>query len=906
MTMSATHHNRIIVSIIYLFLLLTAAYAEEVTVTGTVSDGSGVPVMNANVSFFLNTREFRAVTGTDGRYSVRITGYYSDVAGEFSAGTPYPNPFDNSVNIPFIINTDGDVMLTVYNLSGEKVRVIVFPDVAPGSYNAIWDGCGANNAPVSAGLYIYALTFKGRSYSGRLVKSATSGSLSSGNGLEPVMLPPAVPLPQSTLRFPVIAEVTATDYYPVRLTDITLARDTVIDFVLKQKNPMPFTVAGNHIARFGDGEYNPMILKGINLGSSPPGYFPGEIAYAITPETYERWIERIVDAGFNTIRVYTLHPPVFYEKLAEYNQRHQERPLLLFQGIWLEEIEDGSDPLAYDLIRRRSAFSSEISEVIDCINGNADIAFRYGKAYGIYRTDVSQWTAGYIIGREVAPQEIDSTNKFHPGMASYSGTRFSISSGTTAEAFIAEMLDRVAVFEEQKYSVSRPVSFSSWPTLDPLEHPTEIFTDEDVASFDITKISRNGGPGLFASYHAYPYYPNFISQQPSYLGFSDSQGPNSYLGYLTAMKNHYSSMPLVIAEFGVPSSWGSAHQSYSSMHHGGYSERQQGEKNMRMMHNMLDAGCAGGFMFAWMDEWFKRTWIVLYQEAYGVGSGPSTVPTRQLWHNETSPEQCFGLLAFDQKETAPFIPYNTDQPAGPVSSVRATHDEGFLYLEITASADLTPSDEFMVAFDTYLGNTGELTLPGGATLGNRAEFLLTFALEDDTALHHVTQAYDMNGLTVRFNLTDPAVQKFRSTTTDGDPWKVMRWINDGFELTYHDIGKVPLEHAATFTGGNRAAVAWDGRKINIRLPWTMLHFFDPTQMTVNDGAVSYDGGYNFEIITAQSDGIAVSVWHNGTVTNATNRYSWPKWLTVPQTVEREKASLHVIEAGLATIPDYLD
>jgi hypothetical protein len=115
---------------------------------------------------------------------------------------------------------------------------------------------------------------------------------------------------------------------------------------------------------------------------------------------------------------------------------------------------------------------------------------------------------------------------------------------------------------------------------------------------------------------------------------------------------------------------------------------------------------------------------------------------------------------------------------------------------------------------------------------------------------------------------------------------------------------VPVEHASAFSPGNRAAVAGSGRKISIRLPWSMLHFFDPTQMTVNDGAVSYDGEFNFEIITSQSDGIAVSVWHNGTVTNATSRYSWTKWLTAPQTVEREKASLHIIEAGLAAIPNY--
>ncbi|MEZ4997824.1 MAG: 2OG-Fe(II) oxygenase family protein [Bacteroidales bacterium] len=73
-------------------------------------------------------------------------------------------------------------------------------------------------------------------------------------------------------------------------------------------------------------------------------------------------------------------------------------------------------------------------------------------------------------------------------------------------------------------------------------------------------------------------------------------------------------------------------------------------------------------------------------------------------------------------------------------------------------------------------------------------------------------------------------------------------------------------------------------------------------MKVNDGAISYDGGYNFDILTAQSDGIAVSVWHRGVVTNSTSRYSWPKWLVVPPTEEREKASLHIIEGDSPRFP----
>ncbi len=885
--------------------------AADVTVTGTVYDASGGAIMNARVSFFLNAREFRTVTGTDGRYRLVITGSYDDVTGGFRSGLPYPNPFTESVRLPFIINGTGDVTLTIYDLAGRKVREMCYPGVTAGSWEIGWDGYSSGGAPMSAGIYIYALTYKGKTLSGRLVKAAGrfagrsgSGGLRPGSTLEPVMLPADGSSPGRAVRFPVIAEVTAEGYYPVRLTDITLSTDTTIDFRLTRRHGMPFTTAGNYIARYIDNDYRPLILKGVNLGSSPPGYFPGEIAYAITPDTYERWISRMAEAGFNSVRVYTLHPPAFYEKLAEYNQRHPDNPLLLFQGIWLEEVDDAWDSYEYDLTLRRRSFEAEIAEVIDCINGNADIAFRYGKAYGIYKTNVSRWTAGYIIGREVAPQEIDTTNRFHPGPASYGGTRFSISGGTAAEAFITAMLDRVVTYEEEHYASSRPVSFSSWPTLDPLVHPTEIHTDEDAASFDITKIARNGGPGLFASYHAYPYYPNFISQEPAYRTFSDTHGPNSYLGYLTAMKNHYSNMPLVIAEFGVPSSWGSAHESFSGMPHGGNSEKQQGEMNMRMMHNMLDAGCAGGFMFAWMDEWFKRTWIVLYLEAYGINSGGEVIPTRQLWHNETSPEQCFGLIAYDQQERPPMVAYVTDRPSGPLSTIRATHDEGFFFLEINTAEELAAGDEFMVAFDTYRGNTGESRLPGGTAVSNRAEFLLTFTLGNDTAVHHVTQAYDMDGLTVRFNLTDPLVQMFRSTVTDGAPWKTMRWTNDGFEFEYHDIGRVPMENAAQFTPGERTAVAWSGRKISIRLPWTMLHFYDPTQMRVNDGAVSYDGGYNFEILTTKSDGIAVSVWHNGVVTNTTGRYNWPSWLVVPRTVEREKASLGIIEQGLHTIPGY--
>ena len=874
-------------------------FSRDITVTGKVTDASGISIPNAKITFNAGSIDYSAISGIDGSYAMKISGIYSDIPDLLEPGNPYPNPFTGSVYLPFIINSSGDLHFAVYTLTGMKIRDMVFPSVNAGSYRIIWDGSSSNGAPVRQGLYIYAITFRGKTYSGRIIKTAGYSSGSSGSALEPVMMPPVTTPPSTPVKIPVIAKVTCVNYYPLRLTDIVLRRDTIIDFELSLIPSLPYKTDAGQIAMYTFSGYRHLNLIGINLGSSPPGYFPGEIAYAIPGELYEKWISRIAETGFNSIRIYTLHPPVFYEKLANYNYRHPDSPLLLFQGVWLGEVENPSDPYEYDLTRRSGSFKTEIKEVIDCIHGNKSIPFRPGRSYGDYITDISEWTAGYIIGREISPQEVDSTNTFHPSLDSYSGSQFSISSASASETFVAQMLDETVSYEYQNYIVKRPVSISSWPTLDPLDHPTEIHTDEDKAFFDITKISgRNDDAGLFATYHAYPYYPNFISDQPSYRAFSDNEGANSYLGYLTDLKDHYNDIPLVIGEFGVPSSWGSAHQSFSNMDHGGYSEKQQGEKNLRMMHNILYAGCAGGFMFSWMDEWFKPTWIVSYLEALGFDSGDATITTRQIWHNITSPEQNFGLISFDQEQILPFIPYQADYASGQISKIDVTNDNSFFYLNIESKQPLLTGDTLIIAFDTYLSSTGESKLPNNKLLNNRSEFMLFMVAGTDTALYSVTEAYDMNGLTIRFNLSNPIVQKYKSTVTDGAPWIVMQWINDGYELTKQDIGRLPVENSTDFTAGERTAMAWSGNKVKIRIPWTMLYFRDPTRMQVINGAESYDGGYNFVIETTQSEGIALSVYYKGTVTYTSDRYRWDNWLIVPPVKSREKGSIQVLESRL--------
>jgi len=307
-----------------------------------------------------------------------------------------------------------------------------------------------------------------------------------------------------------------------------------------------------------------------------------------------------------------------------------------------------------------------------------------------------------------------------------------------------------------------------------------------------------------------------------------------------------------------------------------------------------------------MDEWFKPTWIVSYLEALGIVTGEGLIPTRQLWHNLTSPEQNFGLVSYDQTNILPYVAYRTDRLSGPLRTIEATHDNSFFMVGIESILPYSSGDTVMVAFDTYRASTGESELPGDRQLVNRSEFLLQIVLGKDSSLFCVTEAYDMKGLTPRFDLADHSVQKFMTLNSDNASWKVMEWINDGFELTSQEIGRLPVENSGSFIPGERSAVAWSGNKIRIRIPWTMLYFHDPTQLKIIYGAERHDGGYKYEIFTAASDGIALSVCHRGIVTSTLDRYNWEPWLIVPPTKPREKKSLQIITEGLGSIPDVVD
>jgi photosystem II stability/assembly factor-like uncharacterized protein len=74
------------------------------------------------------------------------------ITGEFKLLQNYPNPFNPSAIINYELPITNDVELTIYNLLGEEVAVLVSERQSPGNYQTEWNASG-----FAGGIYYYTL-----------------------------------------------------------------------------------------------------------------------------------------------------------------------------------------------------------------------------------------------------------------------------------------------------------------------------------------------------------------------------------------------------------------------------------------------------------------------------------------------------------------------------------------------------------------------------------------------------------------------------------------------------------------------------------------------------------------------------------------------------------------------------
>ena len=69
----------------------------------------------------------------------------------------YPNPFNPQTEISYNLSEDSPVKLTVYNMLGQKVKVLVDEYQSAGAKRVTWDGHNENGESVASGIYLYRL-----------------------------------------------------------------------------------------------------------------------------------------------------------------------------------------------------------------------------------------------------------------------------------------------------------------------------------------------------------------------------------------------------------------------------------------------------------------------------------------------------------------------------------------------------------------------------------------------------------------------------------------------------------------------------------------------------------------------------------------------------------------------------
>ncbi|WP_152421918.1 hypothetical protein [Halorubrum saccharovorum] len=623
----------------------------------------------------------------------------------------------------------------------------------------------------------------------------------------------------------------------------------------------------------GDGPFTELGVRGVNLGMAKPGRFPGEAA--ITRAEYDRWLAAMGELHVNVVRVYTVHPPAFYRALAAYNRSHAE-PIYVLHGNWIgeETLREAGDATSVS-----AAFDRSFRQVIDAVHGATTVAPEPGYASGTYDADVSDYALGYVVGIEWPPAVVRETNRVGQPDGS-EGQYLTAPDAPPFERWLAARLDAGVAYEIDEYGAQRPAAFTNWVTTDPLSHPSEPFVDEDAVSVDPDAVAATDAydAGTFAAYHVYPYYPPLLNETPEYVDYVDHRGePNSYAGYLNDLVGA-TDHPLLVAEFGVPSSRGIAQRDVHGRDQGRHTEAEQGEILAAMYEDVREADTAGGVVFSWHDEWFKRTWNL----------APFSDPNRRpFWSNVQTPEQRFGLLSFDPADAVPLdgspdawedaaVATPESDPtrigdggddARELTAVRVTSDAAYLsvrleFADLGAGVDWSETN-YLLALG--LTDRGARVLPYDTAATAPADFVVRLGGPDASRVtvdpRYDAFAYEYGaaaGLDLdRYRDPDPGVFA---------PLRMV--INRGY--TVPETGeRVPFESVETgrlrYGNGNPDSPAYDSLAdvhaspstdaIEVRLPWLLLNVADPSRRRRlgdfwNEGLDAYETFEAIEVAAA--------------------------------------------------------
>lgn len=670
------------------------------------------------------------------------------------------------------------------------------------------------------------------------------------------------------------------------------------------------TVEGKYIYLKGKSEDIPFEIRGIDMGAGMPGKWATD--YAIDKETYLRWFKQIQEMGANTIRIYTILHDDFYNAFYEYNYGREE-PLFLLHGVWMDD---------YMINSRRDAYDDDIYQtlledcrtVVDIIHGKKTLSLGRGNGSGTYRKDISPWVLGYLMGMEWESGFVAYTDEKSQDRNSYSGTYLYTGPNATAfEAMLCQAGDRMIEYESQRYKQQRLMAFVNGPATDPFVYPAEVAAyRHKTVCVDVEHIKSRAAfqAGMFASYHVYPYFPDYLELMDEaslyteeeineridravrenlkyhlsllnapgigdYIreeDYYDSRGRyNTYRAYLKAL-NRYHTIPVIISEYGVTTGRGMAQRDANTRRNQGHmTEQEQGQALVECYQDIMDAGCAGSCLFTWQDEWFKRTW--------------NTLPTiddasTAYWSDWQTNGQYFGLLSFDpgKERSACYVDGDISEWGSEDTAVSSgdmelsvKYDEKFLYFLVKKDGFDQEKDTLYIPIDLTpkSGSTWCRNYNVGFERG--CDFLIVIQGRENSRVM-VQKRYEalLAAYGAVFYRGDPYINPPERDSPDFEriylPLSLGEMLPDPNPIAAkgekYETGRL------RYGNGNPESEEFDsladfifaGDYAEIRIPWQMLNFSNPSDMMIHD---DYYENYGIEDLHIKRMYVGAG-WSDGT------------------------------------------
>ena len=712
-----------------------------------------------------------------------------------------------------------------------------------------------------------------------------------------------------------------------------------------------FRTNQDHLETLKENAWHQVYIKGINLTAASPGHYVGDPPREF--QHYKQWFKKISDMNCNVVRAYLIYAPAFYQALKAHNEE-SEKKLWLFQEIWLftKDPRFDSSSGAFDLYNSDfvNDFKNDITNAINAIHGRASIQQGRGRIGGIYVADVSQYVIGFGLGKELEPYTAIATNAKHSAINSFQGNYVSLKKGNPTEAWYAAICDFAVQYETDTYNAQRPITVVNMPYFDSIKHPSESSKDmqnqweeryglpktvfsknyyeNDATEIDITRFTAHPSfkAGLFACYHVYPYWPDFIWADSKYQYALNPQGhPDPYYGYLKDLKDYHKNFPILVGEYGVATSWYPVRISKGSENMGGYNEREQAQLLVKWTQYIHDLNYAGGVVFQYLDEWWHPSTILKDFQS------PNSMT---IWFNVMDAEQNFGVETFCAPAPIPLLrgQKNDWEKAEELSSFQlkfhkegelkklyATSDFAFLYLRLDIEPwkdDEWKTGEYWLALSTFPGHLGSTTLPEiNLELGTGATFLIQLKPENKGKIliaenYNVFKKEKVPAILGGEQLVrkgnqkmqpPPSLQpdvKFEEISlltqnyhigTDGTIYPARQSVFSDLRYGTADPLSEDFNSLAAWHVDLKIGM------IELRIPWMLLYFADPSRRNVLMGFVS-EGEDDFGAITEQTPGIGVVAihvdpdyqittlpQHQNQVIESDNipLYSWKTWVEVP-------------------------